>query len=674
MSILKNKIRFLTVTAAFSLGCVLLSNSGIKAETGFKTNSDGTKVYEKIDGSMATGWMQLDNDWYYFDPVTGIQITGWKFINGNWYYMDPNNEGKMKTGWFNEAGALWYYLSDDETGTLGAMLTGSQYIEGQELNFMPNGQLEIQQGWYTMNGNELYYYDSNTAAKAYEKIDNTYVNGYGGKRISAMAKGIDISRYQNQTQPIDWNQVVEDDIEFVMVGPNYIYNPKHLEYFHNNLKGATDSGLDLGVYLYSYATTKKEAQEEAFALLEQIKGYPINFPVAYDLEDACQKSLTKQERTDLVKAFCEVVRQAGYQPALYASKSWLTTMVDVKQLSQYDIWVAQYNTVTTYGGNYSMWQCSSKAQVDGIKGNVDMNMLYKDYSKSLAKKYTADDGFIKGVTGEVFYLANNKRLTGWQEINGEYYYFQSSGAMHTGWLESGESTYYFSEDGKMVRDAVVTIEGKTYYFSPNGARANGLHMGWNQVENHWYYIEYSGNAKGWRYINGKWYFFDSEGKMQTNWKFVDDKWYYLDAVNGDMKTGWIYQGAVWYYLDPVNGDMKTGWNEVKGKKYYLDIESGAMKTRWLLLGEDWYYLDALNGDMRIGWIRSGADWYYMNPEDGVMETEWIFDGKNYYYLDSEGRMYYSTVVEGYELNGSGACVNPDDALKEKVNGSAENIE
>ena len=99
-----------------------------------------------------------------------------------------------------------------------------------------------------------------------------------------------------------------------------------------------------------------------------------------------------------------------------------------------------------------------------------------------------------------------------------------------------------------------------------------------------------------------------------------------------------------------------------------------MKTRWLLLGEDWYYLDALNGDMRIGWIRSGADWYYMNPEDGVMETEWIFDGKNYYYLDSEGRMYYSTVVEGYELNGSGACVNPDDALKEKVNGSAENIE
>ncbi|MBQ4521529.1 MAG: hypothetical protein IJA10_01070 [Lachnospiraceae bacterium] len=676
MSILKHKKRFLTVAAAFSLGCVLLSNNGVRAETGFQTNPDGTRFYQKVDGTIATGWAQINNDWYYFDPVTGIQVTGWKFINDNWYYMDPGNEGKMKTGWFNESGAFWYYLSDGQYGPEGAMLTGTYYIEEQELTFKPNGQLFIQQGWYTMNGNELYFYDSNTAAKAYEKIDGAYVNGYGGKRISAMAKGIDISRYQNQTKAIDWTQVVEDDIEFVMVGPNYIYNPKHLQYFHKNLKGATDSGLDVGVYLYSYATTPKEAQDEAFALLEQIKGYPINFPVAYDLEDACQKKLTKQERTDLVKAFCEVIRQAGYQPALYASKTWLTTMVDMSQLSQYDIWVAQYNHRTTYGGSYTMWQCSSTAQVDGIQGNVDMNMLYKDYSASLTKRYAANDGFVKGITGEVFYLVNNKRLTGWQEIGGAKYYFQTGGVMHTGLLEYEGNSYYFSEDGKMVADSFVTIDGKTYYFSPSGAMSIGLHMGWNEIEDVWYYVEYTGNAKGWRYINGKWYFFDSEGKMQTGWELIKDKWYYLDAVNGDMKTGWIRPGSyTWYYMDPVNGDMKTGWTEVKGKKYFLDLTSGAMKTNWQLLEDKWYYFDAINGDMKTGWVRPGSTiWYYMNLENGTMETGWIFDGKNYYYLDSEGRMQCNTTVEGYELNAFGACTNPDTGLEEIVNETVKDAE
>lgn len=655
------------MAAAFSLGCVLLSNSGVKAQTGFQTNSDGSRFYEKVDGSLAAGWEKIQNDWYYFDPATGIQITGWKFINDRWYYMDPKNDGKMKTGWFNESGALWYYLSQNEDGPLGSMVTGPQYIEGQNLTFKPNGQLVIQQGWYTMNGNDLYFYNDTTAAKAYAKIDEYYVNGFGGKRISALAKGIDISRYQNQDQAIDWNKVVNDDVEFVMVGPNYIFNPKHLSYFHENLKGATNSGMDIGVYLYSYATTPQEAQEEAFALLEQIKGYPINFPVAYDLEDPCQKALTKQERTNLVKAFCEVVRQSGYQPALYASKSWLSTMVDMNQLAGYDVWVAQYNTKTTYGGNYSMWQCSSTSQVDGIKGNVDMNMLYKDYSAVLDKRYAANDGFIKSFTGEVYYLSNNKRLKGWQEIEGNKYYFEAGGAMHTGWMEYEGNKYYFSGDGKMVRDSFATIDGKTYYFSPSGAMSMGLHMGWNQIDNIWYYVEYNGNAKGWRNIKEKWYYFDTEGKMMTGWQFIKGKWYYLDAVNGDMKTGWIRPGAyTWYYLDPVNGDMKTGWNEIKGKKYYLDENSGAMKTGWLLQEDKWYYFDPTNGDMRTGWVRSGSSWYYQNPEDGVMMTGWINDGKHYYYLDGDGRMASNTSVEGYALNASGACTNPDAALEELV--------
>ena len=89
----------------------------------------------------------------------------------------------------------------------------------------------------------------------------------------------------------------------------------------------------------------------------------------------------------MAKAFCEILHNAGYKVGVYANKYWLQDKIDVSQLPDYcDIWLAHYtgtldpiNNPSDYKGDYQMWQYTSTGKVNGISGNVDMNICYKKY-------------------------------------------------------------------------------------------------------------------------------------------------------------------------------------------------------------------------------------------------------------------------------------------------------
>ena len=49
---------------------------------------------------------------------------------------------------------------------------------------------------------------------------------------------------------------------------------------------------------------------------------------------------------------------------------------DLQKLENYCIWLAEYRSAPLYQGYYHMWQYTSKGAVDGIAGNVDMNISY----------------------------------------------------------------------------------------------------------------------------------------------------------------------------------------------------------------------------------------------------------------------------------------------------------
>lgn len=199
-------------------------------------------------------------------------------------------------------------------------------------------------------------------------------------------KGIDVSKHQGN---IDWAKVSADGVEFafIRVGLRGYGTEGKLvedEYFEQNVKGALQAGIKVGVYFYSQATTDAELQEEAALVLEKIKPYNIELPVVYDVEKVSggkgrANSLSVEERTHLTALFCQIIQDAGYKPMIYHNMEMGTLMLDLGQLEQYDKWFAYYNDDLYYPYAYKVWQYSEKGAVDGINEEVDLNIWFGDF-------------------------------------------------------------------------------------------------------------------------------------------------------------------------------------------------------------------------------------------------------------------------------------------------------
>ena len=239
-------------------------------------------------------------------------------------------------------------------------------------------------GWQVIN-NETYFFDKNGNKVTGEQV----IQGakYNFDSTGALMKGsgtmgIDVSKWNGN---INWTAVKNSGVSFVIIRCGYrgsstgamIEDPK----FKTNIKGATDAGLKVGIYFFSQAISDVEAVEEASMTIGLIKNYKISYPVFLDVEDSGGRGdrIDSNTRTAVIKAFCETIKNSGYTAGVYANKSWLSGKMNVGALSNYKIWLAQYNTQPTYSGKYDLWQYSSKGSVGGISGNTDMNLSYLGY-------------------------------------------------------------------------------------------------------------------------------------------------------------------------------------------------------------------------------------------------------------------------------------------------------
>ena len=211
-----------------------------------------------------------------------------------------------------------------------------------------------------------------------------YIDENGSK---ASVRGIDVSKYQGN---IDWKKVAESGVEFAIIRLGYRgMNEGTLEmdpYFEANIKGATDNKIDVGVYFFSQAVTKEEAVEEANYVLEAISKYNITYPVIFDTErvttyDARANKLGRDERTEMCIAFCDKIGKEGYTPMIYANTKYMIMGIDLEKLLKYDKWFACYSDNITFPYNFQMLQYSEKGSIPGIKGDVDLNISFIDYSK-----------------------------------------------------------------------------------------------------------------------------------------------------------------------------------------------------------------------------------------------------------------------------------------------------
>lgn len=201
-----------------------------------------------------------------------------------------------------------------------------------------------------------------------------------------MKKLIDVSEWQGI---IDWEKVKPQiDGAILRCGYGSDLEKQDDSQFKRNADECTRLGIPFGVYLYSYAKTEEKARSEAAHVLRLVKGYKLSYPVYLDLEE----NGTQAGAIERANIFGDIIENAGYWCGIYANLNWWNNYL--KGLDRFTKWVAQYNDTCDYTGSYlDMWQYTSKGQVDGIKGAVDMNQCYRDFPGVIIGKAATENAY-----------------------------------------------------------------------------------------------------------------------------------------------------------------------------------------------------------------------------------------------------------------------------------------
>lgn len=200
---------------------------------------------------------------------------------------------------------------------------------------------------------------------------------------------IDISKHNGS---IDFRKVKASnhDINTVIIRTGYgKYSQGQIDkMFFENYDKAKAIGMYVGAYHYSYAKNSREAEEEAYAMLKIIGNRKFELPLFYDIEESVQAKLSKTVCSDMVRTFCNTLENNGKWAGVYSYDSFFGSNLEDSIVARYSTWVAKV------GGKepkickrYDIWQYSWTGKIDGIKGDVDMNYIYRDYPQTIQKAH-----------------------------------------------------------------------------------------------------------------------------------------------------------------------------------------------------------------------------------------------------------------------------------------------
>ncbi len=253
-------------------------------------------------------------------------------------------------------------LSDGGTKTLIERKDGSsEWVNISE--YLPQNEYD-NSGFAMLNNRMLYYEDG---------IKHSYA-------------GVDISKYQGY---VDFNEVKRDGIDYVMIRLGQRgYSTGQLvldDYYSDNMKRATDADLDIGVTFFSQAVNVEEAEEEAEFVLEYLKDWEIQYPVVFSMEHIENDSaridiLTKEDKTQITKAFLAKIEEAGYIGMISGDKEWMFEDINYAAVSNYGVWLNQMKDLPDYPYRYQMWKYTNVGTVEGISGPVSLSVSFVDYS------------------------------------------------------------------------------------------------------------------------------------------------------------------------------------------------------------------------------------------------------------------------------------------------------
>ena len=292
----------------------------------------------------------------------------------------------IKLSWKSIGGADGYniYMKQSESGTL------SRIASVKTTSFSTIG----------LNKDTTYYFQ----VVPYTITNKSMTEGTPSSTIveKANREGIDVSYAQGN---INWTKVASTGIQFVMLRLGYggirTADSSHCNNldvtFTTNIQKAQQEGIPVGIYYYTLARNEKEAVNEANYVVSQLKKYQITYPVAMDIESSVLQALSTTQNVKNVKAFCNVIKKAGYQTMVYCNLDFMKNHLVYSDIASYSVWLAQPDGELTFTKPISMWQYTKVARVDGITENVvDMNY-------DLDEKDTINGSTVYNVSSKKFY-------------------------------------------------------------------------------------------------------------------------------------------------------------------------------------------------------------------------------------------------------------------------------
>lgn len=244
------------------------------------------------------------------------------------------------------------------------------------------GQVYINDGFGMVWMTPLEGVDVNDIAQG-EIVKYNGVPKYVGDAYTTL-RGVDVSEHQYE---IDWKAVADSGVDFAYIRIGYRgYTKGGLfedPYFKANIEGAKANGLKTGVYFFSQAITVTEAIEEAEYVVKLLGDYTVDLPIIYDwekMEEAGADARTYQLDSDILDAcavaFCETIKNAGYEPGVYFNRYIGYYGYDLSRLTAYKFWLAVPGDFPDFYYATDIWQYSFEETVPGISTPTDMNLMF----------------------------------------------------------------------------------------------------------------------------------------------------------------------------------------------------------------------------------------------------------------------------------------------------------
>ncbi|WOA66690.1 cell wall-binding protein (plasmid) [Bacillus mycoides] len=330
---------------------------------------------------------------------------------------------------------------------------------------------------------------------------------------------------------------------------------------------------------------------------------------------------------------------------------------------------------------------NERQKYDGVQFVADE----KDSTKLIAKDSSGNvikNSWVNQGSGYYFSDAEGALLKGWQEIEGETYYFQENGKVvlsdsnigaidekwyhfndkgalqRSAWQEDGYGLHYSDASGAFIENGLREIDGKIYYFqfttantkeirledqniilhfSEKGVLERASRINGEAIDNDVYVqfdnkrVVFNKDGSVWKTgINKKGksqaYYSLEDGDFYTGWKMIGDKRYYF--VNGYNDTFNDYKDidGKRYYFHEDGSVNKAGFEKIDGKLYHFD-NNGVAQTGWQTIDNKYYYFDE-NGAAKTGWFNVGGGYrpwplayghlWYCAREDGSLYVDGWF--------------------------------------------------